>query len=113
MNLSALKSGALLTGAMIGGGAIIGGGIGLVQSLNSEPGVDSKGFTTMEKRSVLSNVIIGAGAGALGGAALIGAKKLFTIPALRSVPLPAMLALGAGTGAAAFGAYSLGRNIAN
>jgi hypothetical protein len=113
MNLSAIKSGAILAGVTIGGGAAVGAGIGLVQSLNSEPTADAKGFTSMEQRSVLANTIIGAGVGALGGVALLGAKKLFTINALRGLPMPGLLALSAGTGAAAYGAYTLGRNIAN
>ena len=113
MNLSAIKSGAILAGVTIGGGAAVGAGIGLVQSLNSEPAADATGFTSMEKRSVLANTIIGAGVGALGGVALLGAKKIFTINALRGLPMPALLGLSAGTGAAAYGAYTLGRNIAN
>jgi hypothetical protein len=113
MNLAALKSGAILAGVTVGGGAVVGAGIGLVSSLNSEPTPASSGLTSMEKRSTLANTIIGAGVGALGGVALLGAKKIFTINALRGVPMPALLALSAGTGAAAYGAYTLGRNIAN
>ena len=113
MTLAGLKSGAILAGVTIGGGALVGAGIGAVRSLNDEPNAATAGFTGMEKRSVLANAIIGAGVGALGGVALLGAKKLVNIPALRGIPMPAMLALGAGTGAAAYGAYTVGRNAFN
>lgn len=113
MTLAGLKSGAMLAGVVIGGGALVGAGLGAVQALNGEPSAAASGFNGSEQRNVLANVIIGAGVGALGGVALIGAKKVFSITALKSLSLPAMMALGTGTGAAAFGAYTLGRNVFN
>lgn len=113
MNLGAIRNGAILAGAAIGGGAAIGAGIGAVRSLNEQPSADARGLNQMERRSVLANMIIGAGAGAVGGAALIGARKLVTIPVLRSLPLPAMVGLGMATGAASYGAYTLGRTALN
>ncbi|MEO6866564.1 MAG: hypothetical protein ABI200_00925 [Gaiellales bacterium] len=113
MNLGALKSGAMLAGVTIGAGAVIGGGLGAVRSLKSEPDPTQAGFTQMEKRGALANVISGAAVGALGGVALIGAKKVVNLPALKQLSLPAMLGLGAATGAAAFGAHSVGRSIFN
>lgn len=113
MNLGAIKSGAMLAGAMIGGGALVGAGIGAVQSLGQEPDPSVSGLTGMEKRNTLKSAIVGAGAGALGGVALLGAKKLVTIPVIKNMPLPAVLALGGATGAAAGGAYALGRNVFN
>lgn len=113
MNLGAIKSGAILAGAAIGGGSLVGAGVGAVQSLKGEPDPAAAGLTVSEKRGVLANAIIGAGVGALGGVALIGAKKVINIPALKGLPMVAMLGLGTATGAASYGAYSLGRTIAN
>lgn len=108
MNLSAIRSTAMLAGGAVAGGAIIGGGIGAVQALRQEPSGD--GLTTMEKRSVLANAIVGAGVGAVAGVALLGARNLVKIPALTGLKTPGMIALGMGTGAAGLGAWTLGRS---
>lgn len=113
MSLAGIKSGAIIAGVTIGGSALVGAGLGAVRSLNEEPSPTAAGFGRMEKRSVLANAIIGGGVGALGGLALIGAKKYVSINALRSLPAPAMLVLGTGAGAAAYGAYTVGRNTFN
>lgn len=113
MNLGSLRNGAILAGVMVGGGAVLGAGAGAVQSLNQKPTPGAEGLNRMERRSVGANMIVGGLAGAVGGLALLGAKKLVSIPVLKSMPLPALLALGAGTGAATYGAYTLGRNAFN
>lgn len=113
VNLNSLRIGATIAGVAIGGGAAIGAGVGAWTALSNEPSADAAGLTRMEKRSVFANAIAGAFVGALGGAALVGVGKMVTIKALKGLPMPAMLALGGATGAAAVGAGTLAHRALN
>jgi hypothetical protein len=109
MNLAGIQRSALILGGAIAGGAVIGGGLGAISSLKSE-GTDNQ-LSRQEKRDTLANVIIGAGAGAAAGVALLGGKhfvpKLNALPILGSMGIAPTIGLGLGVGAAGYGAFSL------
>ena len=100
---------------VVGGAMVVGGSLGAIKSLGTESTASASGLKSMEKRETLKNVLIGM----LGGGAAAGVFMLARtqVPALGKVPLtgtmPMLLGVSMATGAAGFGAYTLGRNITN
>jgi hypothetical protein len=100
---------------VVGGAMVVGGALGAIGSLSHEKTASASGLPSMEKRETLKNVLIGM----LGGGAAAGVFMLARtqIPALTRVPLtgsvPMLLGVSMATGAAGYGAYTLGRNVAN
>ena len=100
---------------VVGGAMVVGGALGAVKSLGAESTASAAGLPSMEKRETLKNVLLGM----LGGGAAAGAFMLVRtqVPALAKIPfqgsMPMLLGVSAATGAAGFGAYTLGKNVAN